>query len=401
MNDPTAAARPALGLHDPVAIRHAGPDLLSLALMNSRNRLLHLLAQDESPAALRRAVRAGWYQEYWLSRHLQRRRGEACDVDGPRLAGIEPAVDEWLGPGSLPPPDALRAYLAQTLEITLDLLASSPDSDAALYFFRMSLLHEDRLGSMLAERLLPSGPPPRPQQQEILFGAQRWRLGSERQDGLVPYLERWAHEVDVPEFEIDAQPLNWARFIEFSEDGGYDRAELWSPEGWAWVLAEGRRAPRHVEQLQGGVVLQRGHGQQQSMVRASAAQPVTHLSRHEAQAWCAWAGRRLPTEPEWELAVSQGRSRGLVWGDVFEWVAGGARCWPGAGVLPAGTSETLPLRPQAGVAAASAQPGPAIALAVLRGASFCTPPRWRHPKSRRFVSPTQDRIYAGFRSCAI
>lgn len=376
---------PAAALHDPQAIRRADRDLLSLALMDSRNRLLFLLAQDESAGALRRAVRAGWYQEFWLSRHLQRQRGEACDPAGPRLAGIEPAVDEWLGPGGLPPPDALRDYLAQTLEITLELLEASEPTDEALHFYRMSLLHEDLLGAAMAERLLPPGPPPRPQQPEIWFGAQTWQLGAENSGGLVPWLERWAHPVAVPEFEIDAQPVSWARFVEFAEDGGYDRAELWSTPGWAWAQAEGRRAPRHVEQMRGGVVLQRGHGQRQSLHRAAPTQPATHLSRHEAQAWCTWAGRRLPTEPEWELAISQGASRGLVWGEVFEWVAGSARCWPQAGPRPPGSLEQ--------------PPQPDKAQAVMRGASFSTARRWAHPKARRFVDPTQDRVCCGFRSC--
>ena len=77
-------------LEDAQAMRRAGRELLSLALIDARNHLLALLAQDESPAALQRAAHAGWYQEVWIARHVQRQRGEACDPRATRLAGIDP-----------------------------------------------------------------------------------------------------------------------------------------------------------------------------------------------------------------------------------------------------------------------------------------------------------------------
>ncbi len=368
-------------------MRRAGPELLSLALIDARNALLGLLAHDETPAALRIAARAGWFQEYWIARHVQRQRGEACDADAPRLAGIEPRIDGWLSPRAEPPADALRAYLAESLEITLELLAGLPAAsadDALLHVYRNSLLHEDRLTEALAENLRQGSAPARTERDALWQPAQRWRLGSER-GGFVPHNERWAHEVAVPEFEIDAQPVNWARYVEFADDGGYDRRELWSDAGWAWVQAEGRRAPGGVEQLQGGVLVER-RGPAAGLQRAAAAQPAVHVTRHEAEAWCRWAGRRLPTEPEWELAASRGAGRGFVWGDVFEWVAGSARPWPGAGDAPPGTLDVLPPS--------------ATGWGVLRGGSWATRARCKHPKARRFHPPGDDRPFSGFRSCA-
>jgi formylglycine-generating enzyme required for sulfatase activity len=381
---------------DPFALRRAGHDLLSLALIDSRNHLLRLLALDESPAALRTAAAAGWYQEYWIARHVQRQRGEACDPSAPRLAGIEPQVETWLAPeAEAPAPELLRSYLHDTLEVTLELLActkDAEDSDAALHFYRLALLHEDRLGEALAERLLLGAPPSRAQRAPLWLPAQRWLLGSAPAGGLddqgrplrglVPHNERWAHEVAVPEFEIDAQAVNWAQYVEFTEDRGYDRRELWSEDGWAWVQQQGRRGPGHVEQMHGGVLVARRGGLQ----RAPAAQPVMHVSRYEAEAWCRWAGRRLPTEPEWEIAASTTASRGFVWGDVFEWVAGSARAWPGAGPPKPGCLDPIP------------SPG---TQGVQRGGSFATRSRWIHPKARRFAPPGQDTMFAGFRSCAL
>ena len=164
------------------------------------------------------------------------------------------------------------------------------------------------------------------------------------------------------------RPLSWARYAEFVADGGYDDAQWWSPEGWAWVQAEGRRAPRYVEQMRQGVLVQR----QGQMQRVGAAQAAVHVSRHEAQAWCRWAGRRLPTEPEWELAALTGASRGFVFGDVFEWTGGSARAWPGGdGTLPgfARAARARALRRAARRLVDDARALQAPARAPLRGAA--------------------------------
>jgi formylglycine-generating enzyme required for sulfatase activity len=169
--------------------------------------------------------------------------------------------------------------------------------------------------------------------------------------------------------------------VPFAEDGGYDDSRWWSPEGWAWLQATGRRAPRGVEQWRGGVVLER-FGR---LVRVDASQAAAHVAFHEAQAWCRWAGRRLPTEVEWELAAASAGSRGFTWGDVREWAAGRARLWPAAAGLRV-----------AGFRA----PDPVRGLRVLRGASSWTPARDRHLRARGFVEPGCDALFCGFRSCS-
>jgi formylglycine-generating enzyme required for sulfatase activity len=395
----------AAALDDPLQIRTAGADLLSLALIDARNLTLRWLevfeqrGADRTPDAGRTVLwlagHAGWYQEWWIARHVQRNCGERSDGQGPRLASIEPQADSWFDTPAGQPPDAahVRDYLAATLETTLELLQASDGSDEGLHYFRAALLHEDRLGEALAERAAllqlrrqPDPPPPwstlpvREAHEALWLPSARVLLGSEP-GGFVPDNERWAEAVTVPEFEIDAQAVNWARYIEFAEDGGYDRAELWAPAAWRWLQDHGRRAPRDVEQLRGAVLVQR-HGELQ---RAPAAQAALHVSRHEAEAWCRWAGRRLPTEPEWELAALTARHRGWCWGDVFEWVAGSARTW--AGHSP--TAGSLDRQPAPGT------------QGVLRGASFMTPARWRHPKARRFLPTHADQAFCGFRSCAV
>jgi formylglycine-generating enzyme required for sulfatase activity len=373
-------------LEDATAMRRADRELLSLALMHSRNRTLAWLAALERlPAACWWAGRAGWWQERWIARNVQRSRGAAADATRAPLASIEPRADDWwaqaggIEPG--PAPEALRAYLEETLEVTLELLASADGSDDALHWYRAALFEEDACVlrfAMLAQqqridvkRLLPERVL-RPLRAPLWFAAQRWQLGSAR-GGYVPPAEQWAHDEPVPEFEIDAQAVSWQQFAEFALDGGYDDVRWWSEDGAHWLQADARRTPRDVEQLRHGVVLQR-FGQ---LVRAPAGEAASMLAWHEAQAWCAWAGRRLPTEVEWELAASSGASRGVTWGDVPEWTAGRARAWPGG--------------PPVGDAT----------LRVQRGVAWFEPRRLAHPKARRFVAPARDDGFAGFRSCAL
>ncbi|NRF70680.1 SUMF1/EgtB/PvdO family nonheme iron enzyme [Aquincola sp. S2] len=400
----------AADIHDAAAMRQAGADLLSLALLDARNRTLQWLtlfdgvaAQTTPPVEFDPPAwligQAGRFQELWISRHLQRGRGEACDHPGVRLSTIDPVLDWWLDPaagtraqrwaGSVPGAEAMRAYLAETLEGTLELLDKAEASDPGLYFFRIALAHEDRLAETLAEvaqhlgLALPPGLaaelPVRARRDALWFPSQRVQLGTPP-GGFVPDGERHAHELTLPEFEIDAQAVCWAQFAEFAEDGGYDDEAWWSAEGWQWLQADGRRAPRYVEQLGGGVLVHRAGRLQ----RVPGVQAVLHLSVHEAEAWCRWAGRRLPTEAEWACAVAA-TGRGFVWGDVFEWVAGRARDFPGYRRGPTGEN-ALP-----------DQPG----WRVLRGASYWTAARQRHPAARRFLPPTMDAAFAGFRSCAI
>jgi iron(II)-dependent oxidoreductase len=398
-------------------MRMADKELLSLALIDARNQTLRWAAGCEValggtaltvPGAARGSMIAtahsglnpplwqighiGWFQEYWIARNVRRQRGERGDATAPKLASILPEADRCFDPEAVPPASrwaielpalqTLKQYLFDTLETTLELLTIAADEDEALHFYRLALFHEDQCAEAFAElaqsvgfdaRVLPAPLASTVTRPPLLFPATRWRLGS-APGGFVFDNEKWSHDLAVPEFEIDAQAVNWAQYGEFVEDGGYDERHHWSEAGWAWVQMLGRRTPRHVEQMRQGVLLRRfGH-----LVRVPQAQPVVHVSWFEAEAWCRWAGRRLPSEVEWEAAAVQGASRGLRWGDVWEWTSNTFRAYPGA---PAGL------------------PGPA-AFKAQRGASFATAGRLRHPKARRARAPDDDTGFCGFRSCS-
>jgi gamma-glutamyl hercynylcysteine S-oxide synthase len=398
---------------DAARMRRAGRDLLSLALMDARNHSLRWLQAFEDarmavPESLRPEVdpplwtlgHLGWYQEYWIGRNVQRHRGEHCDPRAPRLASIEPGADGWFDASlapvatrralALPDAQAVRAYLAETLETTLELLEHAHEGDAALYFFRLALFHEDAHAeglAVLSQQLgFDAGLWPAlstlPARPALLFPAARARIGSESGEGFAYDNEQPAHEVALPEFEIDAQAVSWAQYGEFVEDGGYDEARWWTPEGWAWVQAAGRRSPLYVDQMRQGVLQQR-FGR---LARVPLGQAALHLSWYEADAWCRWAGRRLPTEVEWEHAARTGESRGFRWGQVWEWTAGRFRPY-----------DHFEPGPDLG----HTMPGFDDRHRVLRGASFATRERLRHACYRNFELPDCDAQFTGFRSCAL
>jgi gamma-glutamyl hercynylcysteine S-oxide synthase len=406
---------------DAPSIRQAGRELLSLALMDARNHSLHLLSHFEQALAagaprmpapglespLWLAGHIAWLAEYWIGRNPQRALGPACAADGVRLASIEPMADRWFNPAlapagsgrepDLPDFEAIRAYLLETLESTLELLDKTPQEDSALHFFRVALFHEDlrceqfvvlaqALGVPL-ELALPAGAATR---DPLLVPAGRWMLGSQP-GGFVFDLEKWAHEVDVPEFEIDAQPVTWGQYVEFVDDGGYDRPEFWLPQGWEWLEreagGEGRRGPRYVEQLgsASGAVMRTHFGK---AARMSGSQSAMHVSWWEADAWARWAGRRLPTEVEWEMAAYVAARRGFRWGDVREWTATSLRPWPGFAADPWTLHTDFEAQPYFGRAR------------VQRGASFAARSRMKHPKFRGFALPDADDAFVGFRTCS-
>ena len=404
---------------DSPAMRRAGRDLLSLALMDARNHTLHLIGLYEHALAgsdfvvprwpelnppLWELGHIGWFQEWWLGRNLQRHRGAACDPAASRLASIEPQADRWWDSGQvahdtrwaldLPDLSGIKGYLLETLESSLELLEKTPEEDEALYFYRLALFHEDMHGEALIYTAQTLGlslgldlPVAMPVRAPLLMPATRWQLGS-LAGGFSFDNERQAHEVAVPEFEIDAQVVNWAQFVEFVDDGGYDRSELWQPSGWQWLqhkaVDEGRRGPRYVDQIgvASGAVMQNRFGTPQ---RLSGGQPVMHVSWWEADAWCRWAGRRLPAEVEWEVAAVQAARRGFHWGDVWEWTGTTFHPYPGFVADPYRDYS----EPWFGT------------HKVLRGASFATRARLKTPKYRNYFLPQRDDIFAGFRSCAV
>ncbi len=386
------------GAMDSPEMRRAGRELLSLALMDARNHTLYLISHFEQALAAKGWVvphrpelnpplwelgHIGWFQERWIARNPQRHLGLRCDPLALMLASRHTHADRWWDSShvphdrrwtlDLPGFEATKSYLLNTLEDSLDLLSQTPDEDAALYFYRLVLFHEDMHGEALIYTGQTLGlsmrlpvPLPLVLREPLCIPATRWQLGLDTGNGFAFDNERPAHMIAVPEFEIDAQAVTWSQYLEFVRDGGYDRPELWQPAGWHWVVEKTR-------------------GDKSKTLHRLGQQPAMHLSWWEADAWCRWAGRRLPSEVEWEVAAHTAARRGFRWGDVWEWTGTTFAGYPGF--------VADPYRDYSEPWFSTHQ--------VLRGASFATRARMKSPKYRNYFLPGRNDIFSGFRSCTI
>jgi iron(II)-dependent oxidoreductase len=345
----------------------------------------------------------GWFQAWWTLRNPQRALGRHADPDVARLpparAGADTLFDSSrmahaLRPGLVLPDAAdLLDELQTQLETVIALLARAPDEDededAALYFFRLALLHEDmhheaalymaqQLGIDVDDAQWQPAVVARDASAALHCPAGVWMLGN-ADAGFAFDNECAAHPIDLPACNIDRTVVTWGDYLPFVDSGAHEDARWWSDAGWHWKTAQARRQPRYLERRASGWA-QRRYGNWFAVDPDHAA---IHLSAHEAEAWCRWAGRRLPTEAEWErAAVSEPEA--FAWGQVWEWTASAFLPYPGFSPHPYRDYSA----PWFGD------------RRVLRGASFMTQPRMHHPRYRNFFRPERDDIPAGFRTCA-
>jgi iron(II)-dependent oxidoreductase len=334
----------------------------------------------------------GWFTE----RFCLRWQSEGRPPPPPLLAD----ADRWYDSSAvahdsrwtldLPGRARTEQYVRQVLEATLVALDRAEDSDAGLYLFRLALYHEDMhaeafsymrhtLGLPAPAVLAGAAPPEvdaRAGDAELAGG--RFALGALRGPGFVFDNEKWSHDVELLPFAIARNLVSNAEFAAFVDDGGYRRDELWSAAGRAWRDATGRRLPRDWRRDSGGLS-ERRYDRWQPI---RAADPVRHVTAHEAEAYCRWRGRRLPSEAQWELAAVSGAIASL---GLWEWTASTFAPYPGF----AADAYADYSAPWFGT------------HRVLRGASFATPARLRHPRFRNFFLPERDDIFVGFRTCAV
>ncbi len=308
------------------------------ALLRSRDRSIALTDAVDDDDLVRQhsqlmsplvwdLAHVGNQEELWLVRDVGGRDPVRADIDELYDAFKHARSDRPALP--LLEPAEARTYLHQVRDKVLDVLDHTQLEGRTLvdnaFAFGMIAQHEQQHDeTMLATHQLRIGepvlhaPPPPPgaplPAAEVLVPAGRFTMGTSTEPWALDN-ERPAHTVDVPAFFVDTAPVNNGDYLHFLESGGYDDERWWSAEGWRLIRDHAIHAPRfwqhdsdRWERLRFGV-----------REPLNPREPVVHVSFHEAEAYAAWAGRRLPTEVEWEKAArhdpASGRSRRYPWGD--------------------------------------------------------------------------------------
>ncbi len=422
-----AARRRSLNLLDPLA---------DADLVRQHSPIMSPLVWD--------LAHVGNYEELWLLRA----------VSG--APAIDPSLDDLYDAFRHPRPNrpalallgptAARRYIADVRGRVLDALEAA-ELDAATAFgprrparplvagafvYRMVTQHEHQhdetmlatLQLMAGDGYRPVAPPPPPGgpvgPPEVEVPAGPFVMGTD-DDPWAYDNERPAHVVELDAFRIDTAPVTNRRYVEFIEDSGYGRPECWTAEGWAWREQEGAEHPQFWRRAGAGSWARLRFGWEEDLPLD---EPVQHVCFHEASAFAAWAGRRLPSEAEWEKAASWtagGAKRRYPWGngpddtranlgqrhwrpapvgaypdgvgpwgchqlvgDVWEWTASDFEAYPGF--------RSFPYREYSEVFFGSG-------YKVLRGGSWATSPLAVRTTFRNWDFPIRRQIFAGFR-CA-
>ena len=422
------------------------PDVLTAWVRDARRRTLELISDLDEGQLLVPQIptvnpplweigHVAWFQERWLLRRADGRPPLLRDADALYDSAAVAHGTRWGLP--LPPRAETLRYLARVEEQVLERLAGRPDPEEA-YFTLLSVFHEDMHGEAFTYTRQALGyPVPRlsgcdagaPGEPDGPWGGDApvaggpFPLGAEPGGPFVFDNEKWAHAVALRPFAVARSPVTQSEFAAFVEDAGYRRRELWSDAGWAW--REGAAADRPVYWRREAGAWQRRDFDR--WVPLEPHRPVVHVNWYEADAYCRWAGRRLPTEAEWEAAASLtedgGPKRRFPWGQdpptagranldaktlgcvgVAAYAAGdsAAGCRQMTGNVWEWTADDF--LPYPGFT-----PDPYKEYSapwfgdhkVLRGGCWATRGRLLRNTWRNFYRPDRRDIFAGFRTCPL
>ena len=270
----------------------------------------------------------GWFQEHWCLRY---------ESDGSLAASLLPNADalynsaivphdtRWSLP--LPSVEHTLAYLRNVFDAVLARIERDGATEHLRYFVQLAVFHEEMHNEAFDyTRQTLSYAVKNIQLNQIdtislytgdaHIGGGRFMLGAQPGDGFVFDNEKWAHEVDVQPFRMSRTAVSNAEFAAFAGDAGYARRELWSDAGWQWRTEAHATTPLYWKKQSANWLIRRFD--QWLPLEPNAA--VIHVNWYEAEAYCRWAKRRLPSEAEWEFAAATApgdlaHKRRYPWGD--------------------------------------------------------------------------------------
>ncbi|QFZ73093.1 ergothioneine biosynthesis protein EgtB [Streptomyces fagopyri] len=321
---------------DPESLRERALDALTTA--RDRTALLTSCVEEPELTAQHSPLMSplvwdlahiGNQEELWLLRAVAGRDAMRPEIDGLYDAFEHPRAER----PSLPllPPAEARRYAAEVRGRALDVLEGTafrgtPLTEAGFAFGMIAQHEQQHDETMLITHQLRRGPaaltapdpdpaPPFTGPAEVLVPGGPFTMGTSTEPWALDN-ERPAHRREVPAFFIDTTPVTNSAYRAFIEDGGYATERWWSPEGWTHIRTHGIEAPLFWSR-EGGQWLRRRFGVTEPVPPD---EPVLHVCWYEADAYARWAGRRLPTEAEWEKAArhdpASGRSTRYPWGDA-------------------------------------------------------------------------------------
>jgi len=334
----------------------------------------------------------GHFEELWLLRNVGGRepiRAEHDDV-------YDAFAHERSERGELPmlAPDAADAYVRAVRQGVLALIDeldwSADDGLLARGFvvgmvLQHELQHQETMTQTLQLGAMPgplSGRPPEVTLEgEVLVEAGPFTLGAEGSEPWAYDNEHPAHELSLPAFKIDRAPVTNGEYVRFMNAGGYEQEAVWSAEGWAWRKGERTQAPLFWLR-DGGQWRRRRFDEVEPLPPC---EPVQHVSWWEADAYARWAGKRLPSEPEWEKAARTRASElEHLQGAVWQWTSSHFAGYPGFRAFPYPEYSEVFFGSD---------------YRVLRGGAWVTDPVVARTSFRNWDFPQRRQIFSGIR-CA-
>ena len=385
-----------------------------------------------------------WFQEKWVLRHVCKRKPIRQDADAIWDSIAIPHTSRWDLP--LPSRDTTIAYMCDVRDHVIEALQDDACSERLSYFVRYTTFHEDMHNEAFTYTRQTLGyPPPKfsgaaglhtpiAQTSPITGDAEvpggTFFLGAAQDEPFVFDNEKWAHAVEIEPFAIGRVPVTQADYVAFVEDSGYHRAEFWTTEGWKWRESLNAEFPVYWRRDADGGWIRR-HFDQWFPLEPNL--PIIHVNWYEAMAYCQWAGRRLPTEAEWEFATAMepqscenanpSVKRRFPWGDANPSVERVNMDWRNLGcvdvsALPESDS-AFGCRQMMGnvwewtINDFQRYPGFVMdaykeysepwfgTRKVLRGGCWTTRSRMLRNTWRNFYTPDRRDVLAGFRTCAL